>query len=720
MKNMGNITPEITLLSFSVLLFLYYAVSNLFRKYSSAGNKLFVLFNLLFAVNNSFIAYLLMFPGIDNLDVFIRYSFSIIIFAHLVYFYIILLYPAWVKKTSILVYLLFPIPCIFAIDGIFYTDKIILKTILESKLIISFGEYSFILLCAYGLYFLGIIIASVYKSRRMKDTYFVSQLPPMVVFAFLGILGFLVFYIIMPAYYNSYKYSVAGLAVSGMCVAFVMNYALSNERFINFGKLFLKITFRLLIIIILLISVYLFFTEILNLSFMKERQIFIAAAIAFSFLCLALFGIFKSITDLIVNKKEKSMKVTFGKVYNIILEFSQMRKQKTDWKTLYARCIDEVCELLYIEKAILYLLNKETAVYEPVHSFNEHREIEDLLLNISAVSILNKYKRIIDKSSLYTDKEIREYKDMLNFFEDRKYNSALPVFADKNLAGILLLGRTEQKWNYSDFISSLENYRMQFSSLLENLKFSEDIRRSQSSKRDRMVVKNIKKHIMPGSLKNIEGLKVSSLYINNSDFGGDYFNSAKINEDKLGIFFANSSDTGIESAMLSLQINSIFHSQAELQTSPEGLLNVLNQVLCTSQFTEKYATALFMIYDKSLREISFASAAFNPLIIYDPRKDAFVEFDAEGVPVGIDISFRYKHRSLTVPYDGIGICCSPGLSAALDRNGNSYSMDKIKDIIKKNKDDAPADLIRKIYDDFKNFSAAKMLNDITIIIFNAA
>jgi serine phosphatase RsbU (regulator of sigma subunit) len=717
---MKNINPDIALLCVSILIFLYYIVINLFRRFQSPENKLFVLFNLLFAANNALLLYIIFINKTENLTELSKYSFSLLVFTQLVYFYIMLLYPGWEKRLSGLFYLLFTVPSIIGIVLTIFTDTIISKAISDGILINQYGKYLFIFLCIYGVYFLSIIITAVLKYKRMENFSFKTQLPPMVFFICAGIIVFISFYVVLPAYYNSNKYTVTGLTVYGVSAAYIMNYALSGAQYIDFRKLLLKAFFRVAIIVLLFILVYLFFTEITPLDFMRSSRNYIGGLIAFSFFCLMMYGIFKFPADRISSKKDRSMTDSFKKVSAMIDEFSGMKKQKIDWNSLYSRCIDDVCELLYIEKAVLFQLNKESAIYEPFHSYNENSDISDLTGNDEIVKILNKYKRIIDKSFIYTDNEFRGYTKLLEFFTNKKFNTALPIFANKNLAGILILGNTEQKWNYADFINSLEEYRIEISTLLENLIFSEEIRRTQVLKRDRMVVKNIKKHIIPGSLKNIEGIKVSSLYINNSSFGGDYFNSANINSDKLGIFLANTSDIGIESALLSLQINSVFLSQADLHSSPESLLNVLNQVLCTSQFTEKYASSFYMIYNNASREIAFANAAFNPLIVFDPRKDNFVDFDAEGVPMGIDLAFHYRSRALTVPHDGIGVCCSPGLSAALDSSGNNYSIDKIKDIIRINKNDTPAVLVKKIYNDFKNFSAAGLLSDITVIVFRAA
>jgi sigma-B regulation protein RsbU (phosphoserine phosphatase) len=184
---------------------------------------------------------------------------------------------------------------------------------------------------------------------------------------------------------------------------------------------------------------------------------------------------------------------------------------------------------------------------------------------------------------------------------------------------------------------------------------------------------------------------------------------------------ANTSDIGVESAILALEMNSVFYSQAEMCESPERLINITNQVLCSSRFTDRYATALYIMYDTASREIVFSNAAFNPFIIFDPKNESFVEFDSEGIPIGIDIRFNYKHRTLIAPLNGIGFCYSQGLSAAFNKEGDNYSISRIKDIIKMNMKDTSISLVKKIYNDFEDFTqGSNLLNDVTLIVFKTS
>ncbi|MBN2401630.1 MAG: SpoIIE family protein phosphatase [Spirochaetes bacterium] len=532
----------------------------------------------------------------------------------------------------------------------------------------------------------------------------------------------IVFFIIMPFYFNLHEYTSLGF--SGVFfLQILLNYSLSEKKQLTYGILYLRIFLWSLFMIIIFIPTYWFIKEILISDIISNDIMLYSLSIIFPFLFFILYRILRPAALKIINIRIKELKNIFEKVYRNISELSDMRKQKMDWDSFFGKAINSVCEILGIETALLYLFNEEIKVYELAHTYNINVELNEITAGSDLVAAFSE-NNIIEKTHLYTDMDLREHKDiLLKFFDDNNMETALSVFSsNRQLLGLLLLGRLSGKNKYTpDFISFLDNYRIQFGILLENLIFSEEIRRTQVVKRDKMLVRNIKRKIIPVKFKDLEGLTISSLFMSNSELGGDYFNSARIGSDKLGIFISNTSDAGVESAMLALQMSGVFHAQADMHESPEGLLNVINKVICTSRFTEKYAAAFYMIYNESLREIEFSNAAFNPLVVFDPVKENFTEFDAEGIPIGIDMGFNYKHRTLSAFPNGLGLCYSQGLSAVIDKSGNIYSISRIKDIIRINKKDAPADLIGKIYDDIKNFAeGVKLLNDITLIIFKTA
>ena len=144
----------------------------------------------------------------------------------------------------------------------------------------------------------------------------------------------------------------------------------------------------------------------------------------------------------------------------------------------------------------------------------------------------------------------------------------------------------------------------------------------------------------------------------------------------------------------------------------------MNRVILSSRFSDKYAQAFYLIYSSSSGILRYSNAAYNPVILFDTDKMMFQELDTDGIPIGIDRDFSYKSQIIRVMPNSLGILYSNGITNAINNAGDNYTTERIKGILKKNKNDTPAILIRKIYADFKDFvTDTELPNDASLIIF---
>ncbi len=712
-----------SILIINIVLLIYLAIINFKKRDRFIANKLLVFGFLFQVVLYGIYIFQILYQEAFDLTILSRYFFSILMFLALIALIITQVFPRWEKRSSVLMIFVLLIPGLFLIGFTSLTDLIIFKSIFDLNISNVYGPFMPLYIIIFSLYIIWIYLSFLNKIKKYENEAFKPQALAFQAGLVVEFLLYLVFFIILPFAFDIHEYLSIGL-FGGLLVNFTANYALSDEKHFNFIKFYKKLALWSVYIIILFLLSWSFIelTGIFNL--INNNTLLFAGTVIMIMFFLFLYYLFIMIKNIILNKKNKNLEKIFNKISSNISRLSEIRKYKINWDLFFHKGIDLSCEMLNIEGAVFFLFNEETSAYEAVHNYNGKIQIDEIGINNEIILSLKKTRGVIEKSLIYTDDRLNMHRAaLILFLRNHNIEYIFPVFSYKReLIALLLLGKSINNETYSsDFYYFLENLRNQLTGFLENFIFFEEIRKTQIKKRDMIVVRNVKKRIIPFNNNDIEGFRISTFYINNSEFGGDYFNTSGVFSDKAGIYIANTSDYGLESALLALQMNSVFHTQANMYESPEHFINIINKVLCSSRFTDKYATALFIIYNSSTREISFSNAAFNPVIIFDPKKDGFIEFDIEGIPVGIDIGFHYKNTILFAPSGGIGLCYSNGLSSAFDKSGNNYSVARIKEIIRLNKNDSPKVLIRKIYKDFKNFVLdSRLLNDVTVVVFKTA
>jgi serine phosphatase RsbU (regulator of sigma subunit) len=141
-------------------------------------------------------------------------------------------------------------------------------------------------------------------------------------------------------------------------------------------------------------------------------------------------------------------------------------------------------------------------------------------------------------------------------------------------------------------------------------------------------------------------------------------------------------------------------------------------VVCTSKFTERYATSFCFTFNSEALSLKYINAAFNPLIIYEVTNDSFIELDTKGIPIGIEKDFIYESKEYTVKGPCIGCIYSNGITGAVNQMGQPYSIGRIKDLIRLHNSESPALLIRRISADIDTYTSnTAVKEDISIIIF---
>ena len=102
------------------------------------------------------------------------------------------------------------------------------------------------------------------------------------------------------------------------------------------------------------------------------------------------------------------------------------------------------------------------------------------------------------------------------------------------------------------------------------------------------------------------------------------------------------------------------------------------------------------------------------------RGTIFFELDTNGIPIGIEKSFTFESRSMQLlprQQQQFSVLRT-ALNTAVNTTGTPYSTGRIKDIIRLNRTDTPAVIVRKILADSQLYTKdSRKSNDASLILF---
>jgi serine phosphatase RsbU (regulator of sigma subunit) len=520
-----------------------------------------------------------------------------------------------------------------------------------------------------------------------------------------------------------YRSAVYASAASFIYLLFVSDYIIKDMTRLDIKRFYVNVIYRTAIFILLFIPVY-YFLDFSSSSDYKNTLLTVSPVIIFTYM----FLFRKYIKPILENMVWKGYRNLTQRFSESLPSFDNLPKEVIEqsgsfWEFFYTTTIDEFFKKFDITAGTLFILDEESNSYKTAHYTGKNTDVDIIRHDDPLIKSLSLNKDILHKRKILFDPDFQEHSDyLLSFMRRNSAEVILPLMDNHQIMiGFLLLSRLEGSKAYSDtFLSALELYRIQFQYQLSNGLFLERVRKEEIRRHDKMSVNMIKSKVIPAELEMIPGLRVSSFYINNSDNGGDFFDSIKLSQSKLLITAGDASYYGIESSLIYLQLYSIVRVRASHFSSPSFFLNYANRILTEQNMTARNIPFMAAVYSSKEKELEYASAGYNPLIIFDPKSGSFMEYEQRSVPLAVNTSQEYISEKISFPKGCIGIIGSDGYYSAVDNNGSLYQSDWMKKIIEENKYDTPAVIARLLYRDYKNFTGEfRQVNDATLIVFKA-
>lgn len=412
-----------------------------------------------------------------------------------------------------------------------------------------------------------------------------------------------------------------------------------------------------------------------------------------------------------------------NEVNNILVPIHELRKitdMEKFWTFITKDNFQGLQKGFGIQSAYFMLINRKDKGYHFTYGFGPGIEPDFLSRDSIIIKKLSSYSGIFEKSYLLTDINLEGSENEINdFFTSNNLEAAIPFRNMSDVVvGFLFLGSISGKKGFNaDILDVLEVFRIKLQNLLTTGLILDEVTADQVNDHDRIVVNTIKKRILPDEMISIPGVRISSVYINNSATGGDYIDSVKIDKDNSILFMSDTSYSGIDSALIALQQYSILHSRTMIFNSAEKVLNTMNQVLKTSRLSGSHVKSACIIISSD-GNFTYSNASFNPLIIFDPDSGKINEIETPGIPLAVEMNYRYTMTSARLREGAIGILYSNGLISSCNEAGEPFTVEMIKATAVRFSRQNPSIIIREIYRELNRFTGGKQqMNDISLIVF---
>ncbi|APF20270.1 protein serine/threonine phosphatase with extracellular sensor [Caldithrix abyssi DSM 13497] len=244
----------------------------------------------------------------------------------------------------------------------------------------------------------------------------------------------------------------------------------------------------------------------------------------------------------------------------------------------------------------------------------------------------------------------------------------------------------------------------------------------QKLQKELQVAQEIQQMLLPSDFPKVEGYDIASYYEAAKEVGGDLFDFVEVDDDTIGICVADVSGKGVPGSMIMTMIRTALRLEARGNKNPADVLARVNEFVVDDMKRGMFVTMFYVVLDSRNREIHFASAGHNPMILYRNSTKQTYYLNPPGFPVGIQLPdpdlFRrtITSESIRLREDDILVLYTDGVTEAMNRKRELYREERFLDSIRRNAHLSVVEFIKTINKELKEFTGGAPQNDdITVV-----
>ena len=192
--------------------------------------------------------------------------------------------------------------------------------------------------------------------------------------------------------------------------------------------------------------------------------------------------------------------------------------------------------------------------------------------------------------------------------------------------------------------------------------------------------------------------------------GGDLYDYALLNDQKLLLVMGDVSDKGVPAALFMVRALTLLRSISSQVANPGDLLRQVNLALCRVNETFMFVTLACWVVDLATLEWQYASGGHEPPLLLDDREARYLELEA-GPALGLieDAEFPVHHGRMA-PGSTL-LMYTDGVTEAEDASLACYGSERLLAAAERHRGRAPHEFLQRLSDDVKEFVGQREQSD---------
>lgn len=243
---------------------------------------------------------------------------------------------------------------------------------------------------------------------------------------------------------------------------------------------------------------------------------------------------------------------------------------------------------------------------------------------------------------------------------------------------------------------------------INNARLAQELVEQQRIRRELELARKIQKSLLPKRRRG--GFPLIGVNLPAHEISGDFYDYFDLPGGRIAFVIGDISGKGLDAAFLMVRVASLLRWAGKEAPAPGVWLARVNAELCESMHEGRFVCAVVGHYERTSRNVVFASAGFPPALLQ--RGTQFEEFAADGPPLGILPDSAYGERRVALD-DAALYFFSDGATDVRDAARNPIGSAGLRALIARHADSAPEPRLRAVLGELKRM---RLVDDTTILL----
>jgi len=232
------------------------------------------------------------------------------------------------------------------------------------------------------------------------------------------------------------------------------------------------------------------------------------------------------------------------------------------------------------------------------------------------------------------------------------------------------------------------------------------------------LAKEVQQNLLPDQTPQMDGLDIAGRSLYCEETGGDYFDYLQ-GEDALHIIVGDVAGHGISAALLMSSVRaSLRQCYCQLDDIGRQVTDLNRNIAMDVGSSGRFVTLFYLAVQPKGRTIRWVRAGHDPGLIYRRVEDRFDELGGPGLALGVDPAWTFAVQKEEGLHAGdIVLLGSDGVWEARDRDGNMFGKQRVRDILRTQRDRPAGAILDTLFDAVASHAAeTKQADDMTLVV----